>query len=80
MLHEHFDSSMELLWGKRKLTYSVMDKPKRQAPVVDGKGVNARIDSAMDRRHSGHKPSVNHPWRGMPQESVSRLPTLKQHV
>lgn len=72
MLHEHFDGSKELIWKQRKLAYDVMDKPKRQAPVIDGKGINARIDSAMDRRHVGHKPPANHPWRGSPQESANR--------
>jgi transposase len=66
MLHEHFDGSKELLWKKRKLTYSVMDKPKRQPPVADGKNINARIDNAMARRNTGHKPAADHPWRGAP--------------
>ena len=66
MLHEHFDGSKELIWKQRKLTYSVMDKPKRQTPVADGKEVNARIDNAMARRNTGHKPAANHPWRGAP--------------
>lgn len=72
MLHEHFDGSKELVWKKRKLAYGVMDKPKRQTPAADGKGINARIDKAMARRDTGHKPAANHPWRGLPQESVSR--------
>lgn len=29
-VHEHFDGSQELLWKKRKLLYSTMDKPQRQ--------------------------------------------------
>jgi len=64
-VHEHFDGSYELLWRRRKLTYSVMDKPVRQAKVADGKSVNARVDKAMARRNTGHKPAVNHPWRKM---------------
>ena len=65
-VHEHFDGSRELLWKKRKLAYSVMDKPKRQSQVADGKSVNAQVDKAMARRNTGHKPASNHPWRNMP--------------
>lgn len=64
-VHEHFDGSQELLWKKRKLAYSVMDKPQRQSPVADGKSVNARVDKAMVRRNTGHKPAPDHPWRNM---------------
>jgi hypothetical protein len=34
----HFDGNRELIWKNRKLTYSAMDKPRRQTPVADGKG------------------------------------------
>ena len=64
-VHEHFDGRKELLWKKRKLTYSVMEKPRRQA-VADSKTVNARVDKAVARRNTGHKPAPNHPWRNMP--------------
>ena len=60
-VHQHFDGTCELLWKKRKLTYSVMSKPQRQSPVVDGKSVNAQVDIAMRRRNTGHKPAPNHP-------------------
>ena len=62
-IHEHFDGSQELLWRKRRLTYGVMSKPKRQSAVADGKSVNAQVDKAMARRNMGHKPAANHPWR-----------------
>ena len=65
-VHEHFDGRKELLWQKRKLSYSVMDKPLRQAPAADGKTVNARVDTAMARRSTGHKPAAKHPWRNRP--------------
>jgi len=65
-IHEHFDGSRELLWKKRKLTYGVMSKPQRQSSVADGKSVNARVDKAMARRNTGHKPAADHPWRKMP--------------
>lgn len=65
-VHEHFDGSQELLWKKRKLVYSTMDKPQRQSPVADGKSVNAQVDKAVARRNTGHKPASNHPWRNMP--------------
>lgn len=65
-VHEHFDGSQEMLWKKRKLAYSVMDKPQRQSPVADGKSVNAQVDKAMARRNAGHKPAPNHPWRNRP--------------
>ena len=39
-VHEHFDGRCELLWKKRKLTYSVMEKPRRQASVADSKTIN----------------------------------------
>ena len=65
-VHEHFDGRKELLWQKRKLTYSVMDKPLRQVPVADSKTVNMRVDKALARRNTEHKPAPNHPWRNMP--------------
>ena len=65
-IHEHFDGNHELLWKKRKLTYSMMNKPQRQSAVADGKSVNARVDKAVERRNTGHKPAANHPWRNMP--------------
>ena len=64
-VHEHFDGSQELLWKKRKLAYSLMDKPQRQPPVADGKSVNAQVDKAMARRNTGHIPAPDHPWRKM---------------
>ena len=48
-VHEHFDGKKELRWQKRKLNYSVMDKPLRQAPAADGKTVNARVRSRPDQ-------------------------------
>ena len=65
-VHEYFDGSREILWKKRKLTCSVMDKPRRQPPVADGKSVNAQVDKAMARRNTGHKPAQDHPWRNRP--------------
>lgn len=65
-IHEHFDGNHELLWKKRKLIYSMMNKPQRQSAVTDGKLVNARADKAVARRNTGHKPAANHPWRNMP--------------
>ncbi len=65
-IHQHFDGSHELLWKKRNLTYSVMDKPQRQPPVADGKSVNAHVDKAVTQRNTGHKPAANHPWRNIP--------------
>ena len=65
-IHEHFDGNHELLWKKRKLTYGMMNKPQRQSAVADGKSVNARVDKAVARRNTGHKPAANHPWRNMP--------------
>lgn len=65
-VHEHFDGRKELLWKKRQLAYTVMDKPRRQSPVADSKTVNARVDKAMVRRDTGHKPAPSHPWRNMP--------------
>ena len=63
VVHEHFDGTKELLWKKRKLRYTVMEKPLRQAAVADGKAVNTRVNEAVMRRNVGHKPSANHPWR-----------------
>ena len=65
-LHEHFDGSKELFWKQRKLDYTVLDKPLRQSSVADGKTVNARVDQAITRRNTGHKPAADHPWRKMP--------------
>ena len=65
-LHEHFDGKKELFWKQRKLDYTVLDKPLRQSSVADGKTVNARVDQAITRRNTGHKPASDHPWRKMP--------------
>ena len=65
-LHEHFDDRYELFWKQRKLNYTVLDKPLRQSSVADGKTVNARVDQAITRRNTGHKPAADHPWRKMP--------------
>lgn len=62
-VHEHFDGRKELLWNKRKLTYTATDQTRRQAPVADSKTANARVDHAMAQRATGHKPAANHPWR-----------------
>ena len=64
-VHEHFDGRKELLWNKRQRAYTVMDKPRRQTPVADSKSVNARVDKAMVRRDTGHKPAPIHLWRNM---------------
>ncbi len=65
-VHEHFDGRCELLWKKRKLTYSVMGKPRRQIPAADSKTINARVDKAVTQRNTEQKPAPNHPWRDMP--------------
>jgi hypothetical protein len=64
--HEHFDGRKELLWKKRQLAYTMMDKPRRRTPVADSKSVNARVDKAMVRRDPGRKPAPSPPWRSMP--------------
>jgi hypothetical protein len=63
MVHEHFDGTKELLWKKRKLNYTMMEKQQRQLPVADGKAVNIRVNEAITRRNAGHKPAANHPWK-----------------
>jgi len=65
-VHEHFDGQKELIWRKRKLVYSAMSKQQRQGAVADSKTLNERVDKAMARRSTGHKPAPNHPWRNMP--------------
>jgi transposase len=69
-VHEHFDGTRELLWKKRKLTFSVMDKPPRQAEVADGKSVNIQVDQSLARRNISHKPAANHPWRNKPANNL----------
>ena len=64
-LHQHFDGSQEILWKGRKLDYSAMEKPQRQAPTADGKAVNARVDKALAARKTSHKPAADHPWNKM---------------
>ena len=65
-LHEHFDGGKELFWKQRKLDYTVLDKPLRQALPATGKEVNARVNQAVMRRNTGHKPALDHPWRNRP--------------
>lgn len=75
-VHAHFDGTLALYWHARKLTYSVMDKPLKQAPVADSKTVNVRVDQAMARRRTGHKPAANHPWR----KTCAGKPTHETHT
>ena len=50
---------------KRKLIYSITDKPLCQASVVDGKAVNMRVDKAMILRNTGQELVSDHPWRNL---------------
>lgn len=63
ILHEHFDGRTELYWQGRRLTYTTLDKPLRQASEVDAKTVNTRVDEASTTRNASHKPAPHHPWR-----------------
>lgn len=63
MVHERFDGTKELLWKKRQLNYTMMEKPQRQLPVAEGKELNTRVNEAITRGNTGHKPAANHPWR-----------------
>lgn len=69
-LHQHFDGTQELLWRKRKLTYTSMTKAQKQEAEADSKTVNERVDKVLTKRkmtrNTGHKPAANHPWRNMP--------------
>lgn len=65
-LHERFDGTQAMFWKQRKLNYTMLDKPLRQALPVAGKEVNARVNQAIARRNMGHKPAPDHPWRKMP--------------
>lgn len=76
-IHEHFNGNHELLWKKRKLTYSMMNKPQRQSAMADGKSVNARVDKAVEQRNTGHKPADYHPWRNRP---IGKSATDGHHV
>ena len=62
-LHEHFDGRTELFWQGRGFTYTVLEKPLRQAPEADAKTVNTRVDEASAKRNASHKPAPHHPWR-----------------
>lgn len=64
--YEHFDGRCGLLWKKRKLTYSVMEKPRHQVPVADSKTINTRVDKAVKQRNTEQEPAPNHPWRDIP--------------
>jgi Helix-turn-helix domain len=65
VIHEHFDGSKEMFWKGRKLDYTAVAKPPRQAPTADGKEVNARVDKALTGRKNSHKPAADHPWNKM---------------
>jgi hypothetical protein len=63
---EHFDGRCELMWGKKKLDYSVMQKVKKQANTADGKNVNRHVDDALVKKFE--KPisktiPIGHAWR-----------------
>lgn len=62
-LHEHFDGRTELFWQGHRLTYTLLDKPLRQASEADAKAVNTRVSEASATRNAVHKPAANHPWR-----------------
>lgn len=68
-LCQHFDGTQELLWRKRKMAFTVMGKAQNQAAEADSKTLNARVETALEKRiksNRGHKPAANHPWRNMP--------------
>ncbi len=65
VVHQHVDGVQELLWKGRKLDYSAMEKPQRQAPTADGKEVNARVDKALAGRTTSYKPAADHPLHKM---------------
>ena len=62
-LHEHFDGRTELFWQGHRLTYTLLDKPLRQASEADAKTINTRVSEASATRNAVHKPAANHPWR-----------------
>lgn len=63
-LHQHIDGRKELVWQGRSLSFSVQERPLRQAPEADSKSVNARVDAALIRRSPpAPKPAKNHPWK-----------------
>jgi transposase len=65
-LHEHVDGSKALYWRHKPLAFSEHAKPVKQNPPTTEKTLNARVDQAVTRRRTGHKPSPHHPWRNYP--------------
>jgi transposase len=72
-LHEHFDGRTELFWQGRRLTYTLLDKPLRQASVADAKTVNTRVDEASATRNANRKPAASHPWRNASSDKSGSL-------
>jgi hypothetical protein len=59
------DGRIELLHGQEILPFKVFDKAKPEAPPVDDKTLNARVDGILRQRKqtTQPKPSADHPWR-----------------
>ena len=57
-VHRHSDGSMQLRWQGRILAFERVQKPSRQlkktgqAAPIEGKELNARVDSIMEKRNS----------------------------
>lgn len=76
-VHRHHAGDMELRWQGRTLAHAPLERPgrhERQSEPVDGKQVNALVDSIVLARAS-HQPKVGHPWRkAMPKPDPSGIP------
>jgi hypothetical protein len=76
-VHSHTDGRMELLWQGRALAFEKSVKLPMQEVPIDGKDVNARVDSALKKRACSI-PSKNHPWKRVNDGAFDNTPVTAQ--
>lgn len=62
VVHCHHDGHLELLWQGRALVFQNVIRPQKQSAPVDGKGLNARIEFALQKR-ARTIPPLSHPYK-----------------
>ena len=75
-LYLHQNGTKEVLWRKRPLRFEVLDKPQKQAPAVDSKGLNEVVDICIKSRTT-KPPAETHPWKNGITKNDQKKTTIK---
>lgn len=64
-MRERYDGALQILYKDKPLEYSIYRAPPRQAELIPGKELNARLDHTRVRskKRSVQVPAADHPWR-----------------